>query len=1066
MKKLTLVLVALLLALACVFAACGKKNNDTPADTDPKPVDPTPVVEPTVAKEDLLKIAEALKAAYVENYVGLYSDSVANAIEAEKSAALLNITGASSKEEAQKIADDFIAFLKAQKTTVDELKDLIEKIGDVALADEDAIYEAKAYVDALTKAYAGANAAKKAVLDAFKADETTVDTVNKMKARVDELKAIKKAADKDTGVNGKEIANLKKTFTGEKYTFTMASYDLYEATVAAVEAAAKSATTGAIKADSDAYAEIFDVATLAEMKALLDAAIAAKPAMTDLKAIIDAAEALKVTAEDARYKVFCYVNTKNTSKEFATAEEALAFVKDSKEEDVEYVEAAITKTGADAGLYKFTLKADIDAAQKLVDALTKNYTTSDLKAAGYVKDDASIADKAIKAIKAVADAYADSLIEAEARYDAYLGKLAEKFVTATPAKDDTVATYTGFETAAKNYTVATTAPGTKLGDEIAKIVGTFKTVNASGYKVSTKGYINDGDYALKDKDGNSYKFYLVNGAAAIKYTAWTYSYEFDGKALGAVEVFDVLAELGKDAKAAKAEAALKWLVIFIGEEDYAEKYDLAKDYGFGAGKVLYMTDRDVKEVATVKVAEINGADVKVAADEATEIKMLSSYTIAKAVVEAYKEITAAQEAAVEELKAAVLALRTTGDANAIAAVDNLYKAIEDGSYVNKKLNGEDADAKKNASYAFDPKDVTVVVKEATDTDPAVPATVKAMLDAAKKAYTEAFKLLDVKSITDAVAALDAAKDDFAENEAMVAAFAKIVAKATAEVARCQAAYALTTTDSARIVNEAALNAATAAADKVKALADLLLEKAAFDARNDGETILKAADKGAEIWDLFKGYTDFATTAYTALNAADADLYELCEYLAAIYGGTGKDQAALKVIVDDAEKALVKACADFEIDYTVGAKVDATAFFTKLDTFAKDYNADYLNLTVAYTYGDNTITVDLFTEAYRQAALAKVYGVIANIKTAANTLAGKDVLAGDNWETLVTAAVNATEIKLAAQTSRVDAAKLAAAYTITEATYKLDTVLNLINAELGAGHEITLAALKTAAKIAD
>ena len=301
MKKLTLVLVALLLALTCVFVACGKKN-ETPVDnTDPKPVDNTPAPVETPTVEDMTPVAEQFKKDLAANYVDLYSKEVETAIDAEKAAALLKIMGASTKEEAQKIADEFIAFLKAQKTSYDVLKDLVAQIGDVALADEDLIKEAAAYVEALSKAYAGTNDAKKAVLDAFKADKTIKDTVEKMSLRLMELAAIKEAADdKENGVNGKTIADLKKTFTRENYPFTMASYDLYEEAVAAVEAAAKNTSklkigdnenvkpqTGAIAADSEAYAEIFDVATLAEMKALLDAAIAAKPVLSDLKAIIE-----------------------------------------------------------------------------------------------------------------------------------------------------------------------------------------------------------------------------------------------------------------------------------------------------------------------------------------------------------------------------------------------------------------------------------------------------------------------------------------------------------------------------------------------------------------------------------------------------------------------------------------------------------------------------------------------------------------------------------------------------------------------------------------------------------
>ena len=87
MKKLTLVLVALLLALTCVFVACGKKT-DTPVDDNPKQ-DEDPTVVETVPREDLVKIAEAFNVAYAENFVDLYASDVAVSIEAAKSAAIL-----------------------------------------------------------------------------------------------------------------------------------------------------------------------------------------------------------------------------------------------------------------------------------------------------------------------------------------------------------------------------------------------------------------------------------------------------------------------------------------------------------------------------------------------------------------------------------------------------------------------------------------------------------------------------------------------------------------------------------------------------------------------------------------------------------------------------------------------------------------------------------------------------------------------------------------------------------------------------------------------------------------
>jgi len=756
--KLTIALVALLLALTCVFAACGKKNNtDKPDDTTP--VDNTPVAVDTVAKEDLTAVAESLKAAYAANYVDLYSAETATAIEAEKSAALVKIMAATSKEEAQKVADDFIAFLKSQKTIINSIAALVEKIGDVSLNDADALNELSDVVATLDAAYAGTNAAKKAALDAYKADAATQKTIKDIVDRYDELKAAKKAADAKDGINA-QIADLKADFTKADKEFALSDFNKYDTLSADIAALAKKYS---LEAGSEAYKSVIDTATLEAAKAALDAAFAKDPILAKLQALVDAAAALEKAADAAQLKEKVYIDASKLAEKqnaagtlvevkladgtvmFAaqavelfhdnagTHTTAVTFADGAKmyydntsfdlygtEDDVPTTVAKTALVVAPTDEYKLALKADVEKAQEAYKAVFDFYDEkTDLTAYGYVMDDPTTttvdegdgpAYEAKKTIERLTTAYTDSVVDAKADYAAYF--ISGTYTDVKLKKNPTTGTYSlqaEFDEVGKkiqkkddkvgaNQTLIADSIDTAKENFVSRTAGGNPTAGGDFYVYYTSDA--KGGYDYKAKTGN-YGFNLVDGVPAIDYVAWSYRYDFDGKEMIATgtptakqikySVFDAVKTLNVTTLQ-NAKNALRWLTTYIGDGDYAESYNLYeyKDYAtFAKTDILYMTDRAVTEVAVPGVVEIRGNAVNVAKnEEVLAAKVLSPYTMAKALVAEDEKIQAAKDEAVEAIKAAGLALRAAGDADAVIAAKKLLTDALNGEYVNEKLGYE------------------------------------------------------------------------------------------------------------------------------------------------------------------------------------------------------------------------------------------------------------------------------------------------------------------------------------------------------------------------------------------
>ena len=192
-KKLALVLLALLLALTCLFAACKQEE---------KPV------EEKLSKEDAYEIAAQFKADYEANYLDLYITEVANALHGAEDEAILKISAATNREEAEKIAKEYLDELKKARTIVDEVNDLLAKVGDVSLADEEDLNLALAFNTRLENAVAGASAAQKKVLDNYKAN--VQPDVKAAVLRLSALKIAKLAANAPGGVNERIAAMLEK----------------------------------------------------------------------------------------------------------------------------------------------------------------------------------------------------------------------------------------------------------------------------------------------------------------------------------------------------------------------------------------------------------------------------------------------------------------------------------------------------------------------------------------------------------------------------------------------------------------------------------------------------------------------------------------------------------------------------------------------------------------------------------------------------------------------------------------------------------------------------------------
>ena len=1121
MKKLTLVLVVLLLALACVFVACGKKN-ETPVDnTDPKPVDDNPTTAPveTVTVEDMTPVAEQFKKDLADNYVDLYSKEVENAIDAEKAAALLKIMGASSKDEAQKIADEFFAFLKAQKTSYDVLKDLVAEIGDVALADEDLIKEAAAYNKALDEQFAGNNAAKKAVLDAYKADKDTQKAVADASTRLAALKEAKAIADAkkgetietadmlttattynavkallDTGVvsgtaiDGKFdtdsvnllIAALKEDFTDEdKKGFNLVDINAYEAKL---QLAADIAAIYKIEVGSDAYNEIFDVATLAECKVILDAAVAADTLLQDMKAVVDAAAALKAAAEEARWKEYVYVDgedLKATSTGAYTlpvtvdgvaqfAKAVYATEAAAEEADVENITKV--EDGSIALDYKLALKADVEAAKNVLNKLKTNYSNAKLTAYGYNKPGDVVA-AAEATITTIAGNYATSVGNALTGFASFP---AANYVDVVPTKEATIDVWTGFTSNPK-----ASAYLTNLAKEIDDLKATFKTVDADGNELSygdgmvtELGYVSTGDYAV---DG-THKVFLVNGKPAIKFVAYTYSYELDGKALGATTEFNALAVLkATDNNATKAKAALKWLEMYIGEGDYADVYDFTEYKAYAAGfngVKLYMTDRAVTEVAKAETVKIDGKAVATEKTAAVEAKVYSPYTIAKALVAEQKKIDDAKAEALETIKAAALALRTAGDANAITEAAALYSAIVDGSYLNEKLYEDDA-AEAYLGKALAGEKVVVFEKTAKEAE--VKVNISALIGDASTALTAVQNLASANTSAVALKYGTMGTYDSALKaiDAQIALYDLYIANAKAAYDAAVAGNALST----YLVADGAVTAAKNAYTAVDQIKNLLLNKTVFDDANSGNKYVtltttvgtnNTENNWGAIHTVIKDFApkdDGEKVTATTKNALELTLAQI--------GAGTKDArntiaAALKTATDNFEEEF-DAFKAYDIKAS-DARTDADqikAALTAIKTFVDNNKADYINLAYTEEYGDKVITfADPLTEVYRERLLAGNYDVVGaavayagQLDTDNSLTTVKKALDTDGtpntWKAAAQTRVDAQDVVLEAVTSIKAANEIVKNYALDDGVYDLDTALSQINKALTDGRKTAI-----------
>lgn len=324
-KKLTLALVALLLALTCVFAACKKD--------EPQPVDDKPAEQPaeTLAKEDLVKIAEKFKADFVTNYLNLYTDEVAIQIESEKSEALLKIAAASSKDEAETIAKNFMDALKAKRTLIDDVKDLIAQVADVDLDDEADVKTMNVYNTRLLEQVTGATGNKKTLLDAYKAE--TAPTVSDISWRLSTLKLAKLCAgdaEHEGTVNYRIAEFLKKTQDAKKAVYdseleqgvilTFADYEemlKLEAYITVFTA------TYELTPGTKAYSQILDKANYDAAVALFNEKTEGNEQIDRAQALYDAAKALAAAAVEFEIPVDDVKET--TEVEYISGEEVFNF---------------------------------------------------------------------------------------------------------------------------------------------------------------------------------------------------------------------------------------------------------------------------------------------------------------------------------------------------------------------------------------------------------------------------------------------------------------------------------------------------------------------------------------------------------------------------------------------------------------------------------------------------------------------------------------------------------------------------------------------------------------------
>lgn len=317
-KKLTLALIALLLAVTCLFVACKKTPDPEPVDNKQEDTNKEETPVETLSKEDLEKIAAQFKKDFNDNYLSLYTDDVATDLEAMKTEAVLKITGATSLKEAQDLADAYIAKLKAARTIIDEVKDLIAKIAKdgndtneadpakgVALADADDVALLSVYNARVEAAFVTAAGAQKTVLDAYKAN--TLQTVKDIEARLRTIQVALLAADAEGGLNDQIAAVLAKAEAATAYELdgdyeldegklTLKDYEDLLVLQAQVEAFAE---LHELAEGTEAYAEILDKGDLDAADALFAEKTANHRQIKRARDVIEAAKALAAAAKVA-----------------------------------------------------------------------------------------------------------------------------------------------------------------------------------------------------------------------------------------------------------------------------------------------------------------------------------------------------------------------------------------------------------------------------------------------------------------------------------------------------------------------------------------------------------------------------------------------------------------------------------------------------------------------------------------------------------------------------------------------------------------------------------------------
>ena len=839
-----------------------------------------------------------------------------------------------------------------------------------------------------------------------------------------------------------QVAALVEDFTSENKKFTLEDVNAYEKLLATVN---DSVTAYGIEIGSDTYNEILNVSGLAAAKAVLDAAVAADPVLVDMKAVVDAAAALNAAAEEARYKEYCFIDKDVPAVEYPTKEAALE--NDVKEENIKEVESAASQADKN---YKLTLKADVEAAKKVLNNLKTRYSAAKLAAYGY-NQPGDVVKAAENSINTIAADYTASVIKA---LTGFANFTTTQYVDVAPEKEDTTDVYTGFTANPKKSTYLY-----DLAKEIDELKATFKTVDADGYKLSygagmvtEVGYVSTGDYWI---DG-THKVFLVNGAPAIKYTAWSYSYELDGKPLGYVTELDVLTALKADANATRAKAALKWLEMYIGEGDYADVYDFTEYKAYAAGfngVKLYMTDRAIDEVATAKTTEIRGAAVTTEKTAAVEAKVYSPYTIAKLLVAEQEKIDAAKEEAVAAIKAAALALRTAGTADAITDACDLYYAIEDGSYLNEKLYGE---AFSDPYLAVDLNSQTVVVKEKTNKEAEISVRVRDFLQDALAALTavEALRAADASAVAVAYNRVLADEAALKENAELIALFNLYIANAKAEYDAAVAGNAVST----HLVSNAALQYAKEMYTALDQIRNLFLNKAVFDDANAGNKYFTVAGDEAGTKTNIKAVIDeFAPATSTEVTAAMKAALDTA--LAKLAIGTKDAKNVLSAALKADTEAFEEAFDAFEGYAAVKAadafadKAAIKAALARIHIFTTNNKADYINLGYTVAFGEKVVTfADPLTEVYRERMLAGNYDVIGATTSYAkflDTAAEFALKAGDtaSWEAVAQLRVNEIGVSIDAVTSVTATDELVKGYALDDDVYDLDTALNLINANV-------------------